>query len=223
MSWIDAGRHLLRTLFARDRLRREMDDELRFHLELESMEHAADAAGAVTQPHDATRHRFGHMETIREERRRASGLAVLDRLQQDTAYAIRQLTRAPGFTFAVAVTLALGVGANAMMFAIVDRIMLRAPAGLSDPERLVQIRSWQERTSGTRDSSVAHAYPSFVELRGMTDVFESVTAVRGPIDAPVDRGEHAANVRGAVVGDEYFQTFGVRPALGRFFEVAETR
>ena len=238
MSWVDASRHLLRTLFARDRLAREMDEEIRFHLELEAMEQraardavararAVDDSGDESTAEDAlartTRRRFGHVATLREERRRASGLGMFDRVRQDASYALRQVTRSPGFAAAVALIIGLGVGANATMFAIIDRVMLRAPEGIGDPERVVELRSWRELRNGQRDTSSAFSYPSFVELREMTDVFEHVTAVRGPIDVPVDRGAEAANLRGALVSDGYFQTLGVRPALGRFFDASETR
>ncbi|HSA54790.1 MAG TPA: ADOP family duplicated permease [Gemmatimonadaceae bacterium] len=216
MSFIDATRHRLRLLFRRGRLAQEMDDEIRFHLDLEAMHQDASDRG------HAARRRFGNVSAIREDRRRETGLAVLDRVRQDAAYALRQLTRAPGFTFAVVLTLALGIGANATMFAIVDRVMLRAPEGIADAGRVVQLRSWTEGRNGLRDSSTAHAYPSYMEFRAMTDVFESVTAVRGPQDIPVDRGPGATNARGALVSDHYFETLGIRPALGRFFSVDET-
>ena len=225
MSWIDASRHFLRTLFARDRLAREMDEEIRFHLELEALDQRSgnDAAISNEALARATRRRFGHVPTIREDRRSASGLAALDRLRQDAGYAIRQVTRSPGFAVAVALTIGLGVGANATMFAIIDRIMLRAPDGITDPERVAELRHWRELRSGARDTSSAFSYPSFVEYRGMTDVFQHVTTARGPVDIAVDRGAEAATLRGTLVGDDYFQTFGVRPALGRFFHISETR
>ena len=225
MSWIDAGQHFLRTIVARGRLAREMDEELRFHLELEAMEQGAGAGEGVAERDLArrTRRRFGHVATIREERRRASGLGMFDRVRQDAGYAIRQVTRSPGFAAAVAIIIGLGVGANATMFAIIDRIMLRAPEGIADPEHVVELRSWRELRNGQRDTMVSFSYPSFVEFRAMTAVFERVTAVRGPIDIAVDRGPDAVQLRGALVGDDYFETLGTRPALGRFFDVSETR
>ena len=221
MSWLHASRHWLRTLFDRGRLAREMDDEMRVHLELAAMDpRGGDAPAAAAA---AARRRFGHTPSIREERRRASGLSVVDRLSQDGMYALRQLVRAPGFTAAVALTIALGVGANATMFAIVDRIMLRAPEGVTDPERLVELRSWRQRADGTRDTSSSFAYPSFMEFRAMGDVFQHVAAVRGPIDVDVDRGVDAVSLRAAVVSGAYFQALGVHAALGRFFHESETR
>jgi putative ABC transport system permease protein len=220
MSWIDAGRHWFRTLFERDRLAREMDDEMRFHLDLEAMDQRA---GGTLDADGAARRRFGHTPSVREARRDATGLALLDRVAQDATYAWRQLWRAPAFTIAVAMTLALGVGANATMFAIVDRIMLRAPEGITDAEQLVQLRHWRQLADGGIDSSESYSYPSYMELRGLTDVFQSVTAVRGPVDVAVERGPDAVNLRMALVGDAYFETLGGRPALGRFFRPDETR
>lgn len=220
MSWIDAGRHWLRTLLERDRLTREMEDEMRFHLELETMDQRA---GGAPDADGAARRRFGHASSVREARRDATGLALLDRISQDATYASRQLFRAPGFTAAVALTLALGVGANATMFAIVDRIMLRAPEGITDAEQLVQLRHWRRMADGGADSTQSYSYPSYMELRGLTDVFQSVTAVRGPVDVAVERGPDAVNLRMCLVGDGFFETLGVTPALGRFFRRDETR
>ena len=224
MSWLDAARHRLRTLLDRDRLAAEMEEEMRFHLELEATHHGAPGRTTGPERHQyGLRRRFGNMSAIREDRRRASGLATLDRLLQDAAYAWRQLTRAPAFTAAVTLTLALGIGANATMFAIVDRVMLRAPEGIADADRVVHLRSWRELRDGTRDSSGAMSYPSYVEFRSMTDVFANVTAVLGPMDVPIGRGIDAANARGVLVSGGYFETLGSRPLLGRFFSDEETR
>jgi predicted permease len=217
MSWLDAARHRWRLLFDRQRLREEMEEELQFHLALDAMQASPD------EDVRESRRRFGHLPIIREDRRRASGLALLDRIGQDATYAIRQLRRAPGFTIAVALTLSLGVGANATMFAVIDRLMLRAPEGITGPDRVVEFRSVQVRRDGRVDSAVAFAYPSYMEFRAMSDVFASVSAVRGPIDLSVDRGVTASIARGSLVADDYFQVLGVRPARGRFFSTDETR
>lgn len=222
MSWIDVVQHRVRLLFGRGRIAQEMDDEMRFHLDLEAM-HSRSTVEGADEAEAIARKRFGNAMAIRDDRRRESGLAALDRVRQDAAYALRQLSRSPGFAIAVALTLALGIGANAIMFAIVDRVMLRAPEAIADPDRVVQVRQWNQMRNGVVDSSASMSYPSFMDFRGMTDVFERVTAIRGPIDMPVDRGPDATNARGALVADDYFQTLGVRPALGRFFTVSETR
>jgi predicted permease len=216
MSLIDAARHRFRLFLGRRRLTEEMDEEIRFHLDLEAMQQdGPDRARAA-------RRRLGNLTALRQDRREAAGLAVLDRVGQDAGYALRQLIRQPGFTAAVTLTLALGIGANATMFAIVDRVMLRAPEGIGAPDRVIELRHWTERRNGTRDSSSAVSYPSFVEFRAMSDVFARVTAVRGPLDVAVGRGPEASNARAAIVGGDYFGTLGVRPALGRFFAYEET-
>lgn len=210
MSWIDAARHRLRTIFDRKALEREMRDEMQFHLE----QHVRHERLADT---NASRRQFGNVSMITEDRRQASGLARVDRILQDTRYAWRQLIRAPGFTLAVVMTLALGIGANATMFAIIDRIMLRAPEGIADPDRVLIMRSWTESRDGSRDSSSYFGYPSFVDFRDMTDVFAQVALVRGPMDVPVERGPAASNARGALVAGDYFAAVGVKAFMGRFF------
>ena len=224
MSWLDAARQRFRTLFQRGQLSREMDDEMRFHLELEAMDQRASAQRSIATDDaaGAARRRFGNMTVITEDRRRAAGLAVFDRVRQDAVYAARQLVRAPAFTLAVTLTLALGIGANATMFAIIDRVMLRAPEGIDHADRVVQLRSWRELRDGARDSSWSMSYPSYMEFRAMTDVFARVAAVRGPMDVPVGRGPTAVMGQGTLVSDDYFETLGARPALGRFFTHDET-
>src|SRR3989440_7655708 len=125
----------LRAILRRGNMERELDDELRFHLERETEKHIR--AGMKTE--DASRHAriaFGGIERVKDESRDARGVALVDAMSQDLRYAIRGLRAKPGFTAAVVLTLGLGIGANAAMFGIIDRLMFRAPAYLHDPGRV---------------------------------------------------------------------------------------
>ena len=210
MSIVDAARHRFRTWFDRERLAREMEDEVRFHLSQDAI-HNPDARGR----------RFGHVPSIGADRRAASGLATLDRLTQDVSYAARQLRRAPGFAAGVILTLALGIGANVTMFAVVDHIMLRAPSGIARADRVVQVQSLEKRRNVVDTESV-FSVPSFTELRNMTAVFDAVLAAAGPYSMSIGRGPDAARAQVCTVAGDYFGTLGVRPVLGRFFAPDET-
>jgi predicted permease len=218
MSLIDAMRHQFRVWFRRERLAREMEEELRLHAELDALHRTGRlSAGELLD----ARRRLGNLTQLGEARRDATGIATWDRWSQDVRYAARQLRRSPVFSAGVVLTLALGIGANSTMFAVIDRIMLRAPAGLTDPDRLVQVRFWRDRKPGP-DTATVMNYPSFIELRAMTDIFRGVTAFRGPVDAAVDRGLGASTARTTVVSGDYFGTLGVRPIIGRGFSANET-
>src|SRR3990172_9469583 len=221
MSLLDGLRHRLRVLLRGGRYTHEQQAELHFHLATEAM-HGTHAGAAPDDAQYAARRRLGNVTAVREEMRRAAGIERFDRLRQDLTYAVRQLSRSPGFTIAVVLTLAFGIGANATMFAIVDRVLLRAPEGIADADRLVQLRSSHTLRSGKTRTQVSMSYPSYVEFRAMTDLFDRVTAIRGPTLVPIDRGADATRAQGSLVADDYFATLGVQPALGRFFTRDET-
>jgi len=215
MAFTDALRHRFRSWFRREQLGREMEEEVRFHLELETMNSSRLSADGDAA--HAARRRFGNLTSIGESRREHAGLALFDRLSQDARYTARQLRRSPAFAVGVVLTLALGIGANSTMFAVADRVLLRAPAGIRESDRLVQIRFWRDRGNASRDTSEWLSYPSFAEIRGMADVFDHVAAVWGPVDVAIDRGPNASMAKAALLGGDFFGTLGVQPAFGRFF------
>src|SRR5688500_7325264 len=108
--------------FRRDRLQRELEEELQFH-------HARlerDALADGTSPSEAARlarQQLGSTTRIAEQARDRWSIPSIDVIQQDARYAVRGLLRSPAFTLTVIITLALGVGANAAMFAVVDRLL----------------------------------------------------------------------------------------------------
>src|SRR5690242_17643129 len=132
MSFFDGLRHRVHVLLHGARYESDVERELRFHMELEAASQRKDGL----EPHDAAaaaRRRLGNVSSVREEVRSLTLPGMLDRVRQDLAYAWRGLVRAPGFTATVVATLALGLGLNAAVFSLLDRLFVRAPAAIGRP------------------------------------------------------------------------------------------
>ncbi|HSQ29221.1 MAG TPA: ABC transporter permease [Gemmatimonadaceae bacterium] len=142
---------------------------------------------------------------------------VLDSLQQDVRYAARGMRSRPGFTAAVVFTIALGVGADATMFGVLDRLLLRAPDHVRDPDRVVLVET---RTAGSPYTDSSFPYAAYVDYRDHPGGFASVAATYSA-NFPLDRGPAASRVRGALVSSSFFTTLGVQPLRGRFFSTDE--
>lgn len=136
----------------------------------------------------------------------------MDALLQDLRYALRRLTRSPGFTLVAALSLALGIGANTAIFSVVNGIMLKG-IPVENVSSLVEIYFSEENGYPYATAS----YPDFESLRdGLPGVFEGVTAWNLAL-ARMDRGEEVDVVMGETVSGNYFALLGVVPALGRGF------
>lgn len=132
-------------------------------------------------------------------------------LLQDVRYAVRRLVKSPGFTAAAVLTLALGIGANATIFSIIDAVLLRPLPGIAEPDRVVAIgRTF--KGEGFDNSS----YPNFRDLRDQNASFSDVAAEHA-LPVSVLAGGHSERVNGMVVTPNYFRTLGVSFAAGRGF------
>ena len=140
MSLLHSLRYRLRVLLRPGRHARELDEEIRFHLSLDAMqrEHVARGALSSADAHWAARRRFGNLTTTKEEARAMAGLGFLDTTEQDVRFALRSFRRAPGFTAVAVLTLAVGIGANTAIFALVNAVLV-TKLPVKDPDALVAI------------------------------------------------------------------------------------
>src|SRR2546423_5933049 len=210
----------LRALFQRDRLDAELDEELQDHL-LRQTDANVQSGMHPTEARRAALLAMGGVQRRKEESRDVRGVAMFEALQQDLRYAWRGLRSKPGFTTAVVLALGLGLGANAAMFGIIDRLMFRPPAFLRTPERVHRV--YVGRTLGGYDQ-IDHniSYKRFTELTEWSTVFERSTAVAYRT-LSVRIGADVSALTAAAVSADFFGFFDARPALGRFFSMDEDR
>ena len=208
-------------------VKRDIDEELRFHFDArieelvsQGMERDAARAQAVAE--------FGDVDAVRSDlqaiddrlARRRDRASWLDGLRQDVTYAARALRRTPVVSLTVILALALGVGANAAMFSLLDVIFLRPPAGVSDPDGVRRV--WAERKfrSGSQYWS-GYDYASYAALQQSLAGRADLATYSPPDKMNVGHGENLPTANVATASAAYFQLLGIRPALGRFFDTAE--
>ncbi|NOT08306.1 MAG: ABC transporter permease [Gemmatimonadales bacterium] len=217
-------RRLFRLAIRRDAtIADDTDEEIRLHFALRVEELMARGLSRDRAEAEALRRfgpwREGRAQMLAAARQRDRRLTMVERLQDfwgDVRYAIGQMRRAPGFTVAVVLTFAIGIGANATMFGVIDRLLLRAPAHVAEPGELYLIKAWQHyagRTGAFVNSGFS--YPAYVDLRDRVAGLSDVAMQTAPNDLTVGRGPSAKKVRGMLVSGNYFRTLGVRPAAGR--------
>ena len=203
-------------------LQRDVDDEIRFHIETRVAELVAGGTSPALARDIADRE-FGDVtearaELARVDRRRLTRerrVRWWETLGQDVAYSARSLRTQPGFAAVVIVVLALGIGANVTMFGVIDRLLLRSPAHVTEPARLVSVAMGQTR-DGEESLQRVLSYPVYQDLRSASQAFESV-ATYSSADMTIGRGREARELSGMRVSANYFAALGVRPAAGRFF------
>ena len=158
---------------------------------------------------------FGSVQHAKDLHRDARSFAWLDDLRQDLLHAVRSLRRTPAFTVVAVITLALGIGANAAMFSVLNTYMLR-PLPYPEPDRLMRVF----RTS-IHSQSWPHSFANFLDHRSRNTVFEHLALYGLLRQSLTADGQPAEGVQGLQVSSDFFPTLGVPPALGRWFTKGE--
>lgn len=204
-------------LLRKGRTDAELDEEIGGHLDLMARDYERRGL-SPQEARLAARRMFGGVAQIKEQYRDGRRLPFFDTFAQDLSCAFRQLRKNPGFATAAVLTLALGIGANAAIYQVLDAVLLR-PLPVRDPERLVLV---QLRQNG---KPANFNYPLFREMAARQKSLGGLFASSGfPMHDPVLRGRGPLRAeRGALVTGDYFRVLGVPASLGRVFTTADDR
>jgi hypothetical protein len=203
-------------LITRHRDERRLREEVEEHLALQTAENLK--AGMC--PDEARRQailKFGAIEAVKESYRDQRRLPFLEQFVNDTRYAVRGLRQSPGFTTVAVLTLALGIGANSAMFAVVNAVLLK-PLPFADAERLMLVHlrvPGSEAEAGTYRDSV-WSYPKYRTFVDLQQTFDSTALFMGR-DLILAGDNNPESVRGETVTERYPGLLGISPILGRTF------
>ncbi len=209
--WFSSLYRRLCFLFRRERFDRELEEEMRFHLEMQAEENELNGIDPKEARYAASR-QFGNSTLLKEESLETWGWRALETLVRDVRYALRTMRNSSGFTATAAITLALGIGANTAIFSVVNAVMLR-PLPYREPDRL--IRFWESKPQRGWLSFSASA-PNYIDWRKRQTVFTDLAVEEITTFNLIHNGD-AVRVLAARVTSSFFPVLSVSPALGRNF------
>jgi predicted permease len=213
----------LQMLLHRGRFQRDLEDEMRLHLELRREEQIASGLSAEAARQAAQR-RFGNTTRIKEKSLLAWGWSWLETLLQDAAYGVRSMLRTPAVTVVALISLALGIGANTAIFSFLDAVMLRS-LPVRDPHRLVKlgVEDWNGITDSFACTEL-YSYPFYRQFQRKNAVFSDTAALfslTNQVHGFIDDGKESELINVQTVSGTYFQTLGVGAQIGRVLDDAD--
>jgi len=204
----------LRSLFRHETVDRELDEELRVFLELateEKMKQGLSRKHALR----AVRLERGSLEVTKEVVHSAGWESFIETLWQDLRYGARMLCKNAGSTAVVVIALALGIAMNTTVFSFVNALLLRPPAGVVAPDRLLEVWIHNPRSSGV-ESFLPLTYPDYLYHRDHIQSFQGLLAFDGdPHSVIWNKSGDGQVVLGQLVSGNFFSLLGVNAVLGR--------
>jgi predicted permease len=216
-------RRRLQMLLHHRQFHRDLDEELRLHLDLRRDQQMATGL-PLEAARRAAQRRFGNTTRIKEKSYMTWGWEWFESFVQDTAYGIRGMLRSPALTIVALVSLALGIGANTAIFSLLDAVMLRS-LPVKDPQQLVLLGkgNWNGISDGFAITEL-YSYPFYRQMQQKNAIFSQTAAifsmtnnVHGFVEGRTDSEPMAVQV----VSGSYFQTLGVQAQLGRVLTEAD--
>jgi predicted permease len=206
-NWFYAIPLRLRSLFRRRQVEQDLDEELQYHLERKIEEYLARGL-TPTQARQAAFRVMDGLTQHKEECRDTRGVTGIEDTVRDIRYGLRILVKSPGFTATAVLTLALAIGANAVVFGVLNGMILR-PLDVPQPESLYGIEHGNEH-------NMYESYPDYLDLRDRNRSFDGLAGFT--IDqAGLDTGENTSRAWTYAVTGNYFDVLRIQPYLGRFF------
>src|ERR1035438_6147923 len=204
MDWIPQ-------IFRRRKIYDDLADEMRLHIE-ERAEQLMGEGMSVKEAERQARVAFGNPTLLEERSREVWQWPTLESIWADLRFSIRQLRRSRGITIAAVLTLALAIGANAIVFGIMDGLILR-PLNVPQSESLY----------GTHygDNPAWQSYPNYLDLRDRNRSFEELAAFSMVLGVGLDTGKNPTVANGFAATGNYFDVLRIHPYLGRFFHAAD--
>jgi predicted permease len=186
-----------------DRLREEIEG----HIALQTKDNLRAGMSHIEARRQAML-KFGGVEAIKQDYRAERGLPFIENLLQDLRFGLRMLRKSPGFTAVAVVTLAVAIGANAVVFGVLNAMVLR-PLSVPQAQSLYGL----ERGS---DNAVNQSYPDYLDLRDRNRSFEDLAAYN-VTSVGLDTGNNPSAAWILETTGNYFDALGIQPYLGRFF------
>jgi predicted permease len=197
------------SLLRRSRVEADLDQEIQLHIAGLTREYIL-AGMSESEARSLAYREFGPVEVTKEQCRDMRRVRLVEDGARDLVYAFRQLRRSPVFATTAVLSLALGIGANTVVFSVLNALVLK-PLPVAEPERI-----WSVNNSG----QPANSFPNYRDIRDRNTVFESLFAYRITQMGLTGR-DGSSRAWGYLVTGNYFETLGIQPALGRFFTPAE--
>jgi putative ABC transport system permease protein len=207
----------LRSLFRREQADRELDDELRDHLDRKTEEYVARGM-TQEEAHRRARIDLDGIEQSKEKCRDARRINWIQDFSQDLRFGLRMLRKSPGFTAVAVLTLALGIGANSAVFSILDAVLIR-PLPYPQADRLVKVDTYNLKSG---DFYGKTSYPDFSDWSQQAHFFAKLAAYE---EKPFNLAGilQPERIKGDVVSPDFFETLGIQPHKGRSFAGAHSQ